>query len=141
MKKNILLALVAVVTMIFSGCSKEFELSGTKWEANYNNTFNYMDYPGTLNMNMTLTFKDVSNYSITATGEVTIMDQTQNMEEDTTEGTYTFDGVNGMFDDEQLFTYNEKNKTITTIIDLGDDPDDTAIFGANQITLVFKQVK
>lgn len=92
-------------------------------------------------MNMTLNFKDASNYSITATGEVTIMDQTQNMEEDTTEGTYTFDGVNGMFDDEQPFTYDEKDKTITAIMDLGDDTDLVAIFGANQITLVFKQVK
>ena len=137
MKKNIFLALTAAVVMLFTSCSKDIDLAGTTWKANYSNSISYMGMSGTVTLDLTINFTDATNYKLDETASVSIMGQTMPQSSSDT-GTYTFDGENGMFDGEQAFTYNKKDKTITTTITI-DDAEFAEIFGSDSITLTFTQ--
>lgn len=140
MKKNIFLAMAAVVVMFFTGCSKDIDLVGTKWQATYNSTVNIEGVEATMNMNLTLNFVDATKYTLTYNGTAQAMGMSMPIPEETEEGTYTFDGENGMFDQEQAFTYNKKDKTIVMTMQ-DDDPEFTEMMGTNSVTLTFTQVK
>ena len=137
MKKNIFLAMAAVVVMFFTGCSKDIDLVGTTWKANYSNSITYMGMSGTVSLDLVINFTDATNYKLDQSASVTIMGQTMPQSSSET-GTYTFDGENGMFDGEQAFTYNKKDKTITTTITF-DDAEFEEMFGSNSIALTFTQ--
>ena len=129
MKKTMILALLACVTMVFTSCNKEKELPGTSWK-----THTVIDQDMTmegitahLNMIMdgTMKFTDATNgtMTITSSGSISAMGMTLPLDsdEETTVFTYTFDGEQGtitMTDEEDgsisvPFTYNKKENTIT----------------------------
>ncbi|MCR4965392.1 MAG: hypothetical protein K6A41_07015 [Bacteroidales bacterium] len=139
MKRNIFFTLAACLVMLLTSCSKDVDLAGTTWQANYSNTSTIEGTEGSVSVDMTLNFKDEINYSMTVNSTVTVMGQTMPGEVVNEDGTYTFDGENGMFDGEQPFTYHKDNKTITTTIEL--DAEDAEMFGSDHITLTFKQKK
>ena len=140
MKKNIFVALAAAVVLLFSSCSKDIDLAGTTWKSNtINKTVTMYGMSGTLAFDMTINFTDATNYTGTQTATVTISGQTFS-DSDSDSGTYTFDGENGMFDGEQPFTYNKKDKTITVVLTI-DDAEAQEILGSDPITLTFTQQK
>ncbi len=129
MKKSIFLAMAAVVVMFFTGCSKDIDLAGTTLKANTISA----SYQGmTMTLDMVLTFKDATNYDLTANVTAPII----GTQSTTESGTYTFDGENGVFDGEQNFSYNKKDKTLVINID---DAEMTQMFGTS--TLTFTQQK
>lgn len=138
MKKNIFIAMAAVVMMIFTGCSKDIELAGTKWKANYNKTITYQGMDASVSMAFNLNFTDATKYSLTTSGTMSVMGMSQNMDSETTTGTYTFDGEKGVFDGDQTFTYNKKAETITVEQKI-DDEELAAMFGTDKLTLTFSQ--
>lgn len=138
MKKNIFIAMAAVVVMLFTSCSKDIELPGTKWKANYSKTLSYQGVDASVNMNFLLNFTNATQYSLTTSGTMSAMGMTQNMDSETTTGTYTFDGEKGVFDGEQTFTYDKKAETITVEQKI-DDEELVAIFGTDKLTLTFSQ--
>ena len=138
MKKNIFVALAAAVMLLFSACSKDIDLAGTTWKSNtVNQTITYMGMQGTVTLDLTVQFTDATNYTMTTIATVSMMGMTQPFD-DTENGTYTFDGENGMLDGEQPFTYNKKDKTITTTIKM-DDSEYSEFFGTDEIILTFTQ--
>ncbi len=137
MKRNIFFTLAACFVMLLTSCDKDVDLVGTTWKANYSNTVSVEGMEANISLDMTLHFKDETNYTMSVNTSATVMGQTMPGESNTEDGTYTFDGENGVFDDEQPFTYNKDDKTITTTIDL--DGEDAEMFGTNQITLTFKE--
>lgn len=138
MKRNIFLALAAAVVMLFSSCSKDIDLVGTTWKADtYTQNITYMGMQASITMDFTLKFTDATNYTIDESATVTIMGQSQSQNDSST-GTYTFDGENGVFDGEQTFTYNKKDKTLNLTV-TNDDPEVAEIMGVNEINLVFRQ--
>lgn len=138
MKRNIFLALAAAVVMLFSSCSKDIDLVGTTWKADtYTQNITYMGMQASITMDFTLKFTDATNYTIDESATVTIMGQSQSQNDSST-GTYTFDGENGVFDGEQAFTYNKKDKTLNLTV-TNDDPEVAEIMGVNEINLVFRQ--
>lgn len=138
MKRNIFLALAAAVVMLFSSCSKDIDLVGTTWKADtYTQNITYMGMQASITMDFTLKFTDATNYTIDESATVTIMGQSQSQNDSNT-GTYTFDGENGVFDGEQAFTYNKKDKTLNLTV-TNDDPEVAEIMGVNEINLVFRQ--
>lgn len=139
MKRNIFLTIAAIAMLLFSSCSKDIDLAGSKWKANYAKTITYQGIEMQVNMDFALNFVDATKYAMTATGSFSAMGHTENLNEETTEGTYTFDGENGMFDGEQSFSYNKKDKTITVEMEV-DDPEVATILG-DKISLVFTEVK
>ena len=140
MKKNIFVALAAAVMLLFSACSKDIDLVGTTWKSNtINQTINYMGMSGTVTMDLTIQFTDATNYTLTTAGSVSIMGMSQPIN-DTENGTYTFDGENGMLDGEQAFSYNKKDKTLNTTIKV-DDPEYAEFIGSDEIVLTFTQQK
>ena len=125
MKKNIFLAMAAVVVMFFTGCSKDIDLVGTTWKSNTISA----SYQGmTMSLDMVLNFKDATNYDLTANVTAPIIGS----QSETESGTYTFDGENGVFDGEQNFSYNKKDKTLTIPVT---DAEFTQMFGISSITL------
>lgn len=138
--KSIFLALAAAVMFLFSSCSKDLDLSGTNWKATYNSSISYMGIPIDMNLNFDLKFVDATNYSMTSDGTMTAMGQSRDLDTDTNNGTYTFDGENGVFDGEQAFSYNKKDKTIVVKMKI-DEPEMAEMFGTDELTLVFTQVK
>jgi hypothetical protein len=129
MKKSIFLAMAAVVVMFFTGCSKDIDLAGTTWKSNTISA----SYQGmTMTLDMVLNFKDATNYDLTANVTAPII----GTQSTTESGTYTFDGENGVFDGEQNFSYNKKDKTLVINID---DAEMTQMFGTS--TLTFTQQK
>lgn len=138
MKRNIFLALAAAVVMLFSSCSKDIDLVGTTWKADtYTQNITYMGMQASITMDFTLKFTDATNYTMDESATVTIMGQSQSQNDSST-GTYTFDGENGVFDGEQAFTYNKKDKTLNLTV-TNDDPEVAEIMGVNEINLVFRQ--
>lgn len=138
MKRNIFLALAAAVVMLFSSCSKDIDLVGTTWKADtYTQNITYMGMQASITMDFTLKFTDATNYTIDESATVTIMGQSQSQNDSNT-GTYTFDGENGVFDGEQAFSYNKKDKTLNLTV-TNDDPEVAEIMGVNEINLVFRQ--
>lgn len=134
MKKNIFLAMAAVVVMFFTGCSKDINLVGTTWKSNtLTGTYTEAGMTAEASLTMTINFKDATNYDMTADMSISFMGQTIPMgDTDTESGTYTFDGENGVFDGEQPFSYNKKDKTLVINID---DAEITQMFGTSTITL------
>ena len=129
MKKSIFLAMAAVVVMFFTGCSKDIDLTGTTWKSNTISA----SYQGmTMTLDMVLNFKDATNYDLTANVTAPII----GTQSTTESGTYTFDGENGVFDGEQNFSYNKKDKTLVINID---DAEMTQMYGIS--TLTFTQQK
>ena len=140
MKKNIFVALAAAVVLLFSSCTKDIDLTGTTWKSNtYNNTITYQGMSGTVTMDLVLTFTDATNYTLDYTGSVSIMGYNMPIT-DSQNGTYTYADGEGMFDGEQPFTYNKKDKTITTVLK-ADDPEYAEIIGEEGIVLTFTQQK
>lgn len=138
MKKNIFLAVAAAVMLLFTACNKDVDLNGTKWHADFGKTVNYQGIDAEVALSMDLAFTSETAYSMSTTSSVTLMGQTHNEGPETSVGTYTFDGKeSGMFDGEQPFTYNKKDKTITVSQTL--DEESAAIFGTNTITLTFNK--
>lgn len=128
MKKNIFLALAAAVVLLFSACTKDLDLTGTKWQANYNGTRSVTLYgfpvTVTVDMNVLAAFTDAKNYTmdITGTASNSTTGLSFNLEdvlgdEAHSHGTYTFDGESGVLyqsdGTSQPFTYNKKENTIT----------------------------
>lgn len=140
MKKNVFVALAAAFVLLFSACTKDISLPGTQWQSNYNTTATVEGIQATVNMHFVLNFTDATNYSLTMNGTLAAMGQTLDIPADTENGTYTFDGENGMFDNEQAFTYKKKDKTIIVVIK-ADDPDFNEMMGSEDVTLTFTQVK
>jgi len=138
MKKSIFFTLAACFVMMLTSCSKEIELEGTTWTANFSKEINYQGVGASVSMDMTLTFTDATAYKMEQHAVVTMMGQTFPQDETGT-GTYTFDGEKGVFDGEQAFTYDKDAETITTSIKLDDES--AEIFGTNSLDLVFKQKK
>ena len=138
MKRNIFLTFAALFVLLFSSCSKDIDLPGTKWKATFAKAVNYEGMDMQLNLAFDLKFIDATQSSFSMSGTVTAMGETQQYPSETDEGTYTFDGEKGMLDGEQPFTYNKSDKTIT--IETAVEPDEVDIYGSNTITLVFKDV-
>lgn len=138
--KSIFLALAAAVMFLFSSCSKDIDLVGTNWKANYANTLTYAGMTIDMNMNFDLKFVDGTNYTMATSGTMVALGQTRNLDNETTNGTYTFDGENGVFDGEQAFSYNKKDKNIVLKMKI-DEPEMAEMFGTDELTLVFTQVK
>lgn len=138
MKKNIFIAMAALVMMVFTGCSKEVDLAGTNWKANYSKTLTYQGMSADVTMNFALSFVDAANYKMITSGTMSAMGMTQNIENETTNGTYTFDGEKGVFDGDQTFTYDKKAKTITVEQKI-DDEEVAAMFGTDKLALTFTQ--
>ncbi len=139
MKRNIFLTIAAIAMLLFSSCSKDIDLAGTKWNAHVAKSMTMQGIEMQLNMNFNLNFTDATNYSIVTSGSAEAMGHTENMPEETTEGTYTFDGEKGILDGEQEFTYNKKDKTI--VIEMEVDDEEAALVLGDKLTLVFSQVK
>ena len=130
--RNIFLAMAAAVVMLFTGCSKDIDLVGTTWQSNtLTGTYSEAGLTADATLTVTITFKDATNYDMVADMNVTFMGQTMPFG-DSQSGTYTFDGENGVFDGEQAFSYDKKNKTLVINID---DPEISQSFGVTTITL------
>lgn len=139
MKKSVFFTLAACFVMLLTtSCSKDIELPGTTWKANFNNNVTYMGIDATIAMDMTLNFTDATNYKMDVSIVMTAMGQSM-PQNDSETGTYTFDGEKGMFDNEQAFTYDKKEKTIVVVFNLDDE--EAEMFGTNSIVLNFKQQK
>ncbi|MBO7488813.1 MAG: hypothetical protein J6T88_00895 [Bacteroidales bacterium] len=136
MKRNVVFTLAVAFVMLFASCSKEVKLPGTTWKANFSNSATVQGISANVAMDLTLKFVDETKYKMDVTLTMSAFGQTST-ESDSQDGTYTFDGENGVFDGEQSFTYNKDDKTITTIIELEDE--DALMFGSNKITLTFTE--
>ena len=132
--------MAAVAVMLFAGCSKDIESAGTKWQSNYSNTITYQGMAADFNMDLTLNFTDATNYTLDVDAVISFMGMSIPYNADPEAGTYTFDGVNGMFDGEQAFTYNEDNNTISVTL-ASDDGEFSEMFGSNSVNLTFTEVK
>ncbi len=139
MKRNLFFTLAACFVMLLTSCSKDVDLVGTTWQANYANTATIEGMVASVSMDITINFKDETHYTLTMKSSATVMGQTMPGEVENEDGTYTFDGENGVFDGEQPFTYNKGDKTITMTLEL--DGEDAEVFGADHITLTFKEKK
>ena len=136
MKKNIFVSLAAAVVLLFSSCSKDIDLAGTTWKSDPINTNdNLLGESVTLIYDATINFTDATNYTNTTNATITFMGQTIPYSR-SVDGTYTFNGENGMFDGEHPFTYDKKDKTITMVSNINFDP-----IGDYTITLTFTQMK
>ena len=140
MKKNIFLTVAAAVMLLFTSCSKDIDLNGTQWKANFSKTVTYEGVEASLNMNFNVQFTGETTYKMTESGTMTAFGQTFDMDAETTEGTYTFDGEDGKFDGETSFSYDKKNKSLVVELEI-DDEETAEMFGSDKITLVFTQVK
>lgn len=140
MKKNIFVALAAAFMLLFSSCNKDIDLVGTQWKANYTNTISYEGMSMNMSMDFVLNFVDATNYTMTGSGSFTMMGYTETQDPETSNGTYTFDGENGVFDGEQAFSYNKKDKTIVVKTKI-DEEETAAMMGSDEIVLTFNQVK
>lgn len=134
MKKNIFVALAAAFMLLFTACSKDVELPGTTWETgSIVKTVTYEGVQATVTMDVTLKFKDETNYDMDVKASINVMGYKQNIKETST-GTYTFDGEKGVLTDNdgesQPFTYNKDDKTITAVAEMEE---------GMSIDLVFKQ--
>lgn len=139
MKRNIFFTLAVCFVMLLTSCNKDVDLVGTTWTANYSKTMTIEGMEAGISLDMTINFKDETNYTITVNSSVSVMGQTMPGENETENGTYTFDGEKGMFDGEQPFTYNKDDKTITLTVEL--DGENAEMFGDDHITLTFKEKK
>ena len=126
--------------LLFTSCSKDIDLNGTQWKANFSKTVTYEGVEASLNMNFNVQFTGETTYKMTESGTMTAFGQTFDMDAETTEGTYTFDGEDGKFDGETSFSYDKKNKSLVVELEI-DDEETAEMFGSDKITLVFTQVK
>ena len=140
MKKSIFLTIAAAVMLLFSSCAKDINLNGTHWKANLSKTMTYQSMEVQFDATFDLNFLDETRYSMVSGGTLTAMGYTRDVDTETLEGTYTFDGENGMFDGTDAFTYNKKDKTIV-VEQVIDDQEVAAMYGTDKITIVFTEVK
>ena len=155
MKKTLIVAFLACITMMFVSCKKEKTLNGTTWKAQIVTTEDMgedqMEATLTTTLDFTLKFIDASKASMTMTSSATatmggqtipIPDMNGTI---TSDATYTFDGEKGTLTgvDEETgkpetipFTYNKKDNTIN-ITQTEVDEDGNPL----TIELVFKEVK
>ena len=139
MKRNIFLTFAALFVLLFSSCSKDIDLNGTKWKSDLSKSITYMGMEGAANFTFDLHFVDATKYTLGMSGNISIMGQNMPVPEQSQEGTYTFDGEKGMFDEEQPFTYNSSKETITVDMTI-DEQEFVNAFGTNTLTLTFKQI-
>lgn len=121
MKKTLLVALLACLTIMFASCKKEKTLNGTTWKTHTVLTEEALE----LTIDGVLKFVDATKGTLetTTSGSITIPGMgsfPMDSEVTKTDFTYTFDGEKGTMtgkDDEGVestipFTYNKKDKTI-----------------------------
>lgn len=127
MKKRMLVAFMACITMMFVSCNKEKELNATSWKAHtvvsQDMVVEGINAHAEMTMDATMKFTDATNGTMTVTtsGVITAFGMPMPIEEstDTENFTYTFDGIGGTLtlaqgeDSETIpFTYNKKDNTI-----------------------------
>lgn len=144
MKKLLLVAFVACMTVFATSCSKEKELAGTTWTYTISETetgeIEGMPMEITVNGTVTLQFVDQSNGKLTMEMSLIMGGMNLGSQSETQEFTYTFDGTNGTMTAEgvsQNFTYNKEDNTIT-LTETGVDEETGETITE---TMVFNEVK
>lgn len=154
MKRTLFVALLACVTLMFTSCTKEKDLNGTKWTTHTTHTqeMTYMGITAAMNLTIdgTMNFTSTTDGSATFTTSGTVsvpsmgMSQPLDGETSTDKFTYTFDGTNGTLtiaDDNSTetvpFAYNKKDNTITISRAIKDDQTGLSF----TLTMVFTEVK
>lgn len=115
MKKALFVAFVACLTMVFSSCSKDKHLNGTKWQGSYDTSITEQGITMDAHLTMTINFTNATEGDITTSGNVTYAGISFPVEDHTYPMTYTFDGEAGTITAEgetEPFTYNKKDNTI-----------------------------
>lgn len=146
MKKTLLVALLACLTIMFASCKKEKNLIGTSWKTH--TVVNVEELELTLDGVMKFADATKGTMEISAAGSITIPGMgTIPMETDftKTDFTYTFDGEKGTLtgkDDEGVestipFTYNKKDNTI--LISQKEVDEETGM--EMNVEMVFTEVK
>lgn len=121
MKKFLLVALFALTTVMFTSCSKDKDLTGTKWFCSYSEEETRAGFTYNLTLNITLNFTDATNGTmkmdeIMTSNGVEIFNDTNDPDNNPIPYTWTFDGENGTMtaDGETIaFAYDKKANTIT----------------------------
>lgn len=143
MKKLLLVAFVACMTVFATSCSKEKELAGTTWTYTISETetgeIEGMPMEITVNGTFTLKFTDQTNGELTMEMSLIMGGMNLGNQSETQAFTYTFDGTNGTMTADgvpQNFTYNKEDNTITMTMSGVDETGETITE-----TMVFNEVK
>lgn len=153
MKKTLLVALLACLTIMFASCKKEKTLNGTNWKTHTTTTQQVGE--GALSLTANITFDGTMSFTDATNGSMTINFsgtaegmglsnpiESQNL---TRTFTYTFDGEKGTLTGKDHtgaestlpFTYNKKDNTITISENMVDEETGISL----KVVLVFTEVK
>ena len=137
MKKVLLVALFACLTMAFASCNKEKDLNGTTWTCHYTGSMDDPDegFTVSLDFNFLMEFTSATEGQMTTSGKGIIMGMEIPFEASTDSFSYTFDGTNGSIYDDSTsvaFAYSKEANTITFT-----QPDE----GFGEMVLVFNEKK
>lgn len=129
MKKLLLVAFVACLSVFATSCSKEKDLVGTSWVYSLTQSADYSGITIDVEASLTLAFTDETNgkldMSVVASSAGTVLEN----QSESYDITYTFDGTNGTitYEGESMdFVYNEDDNTISmTMVDTDEETGET----------------